>query len=57
MRTALQFAGFGNPAELKDSFLLLTDRLLGELEGLAHHSGLLLGSDGLMPEGGEPQYW
>ncbi|MFH1905859.1 MAG: hypothetical protein ABIL11_00495 [Chloroflexota bacterium] len=27
-RTALQFAGFGNPAELKDSFLLLSDRLL-----------------------------
>ncbi|MDP2977174.1 MAG: aldehyde dehydrogenase family protein [Anaerolineales bacterium] len=37
--------------------MLLSDRHLGELEGLAHHSGLLLGLDGLMPEGGEPQLW
>ena len=31
-------------------------RLL-ELTRLAHTSGLLLGLDGLMPEGGEPQLW
>ena len=30
---------------------------LSELEALAHRSGLLLGLDGLMPEGGEPQLW
>lgn len=30
---------------------------LPELTHLAHTSGLLLGLDGLMPEGGEPQLW
>lgn len=30
---------------------------LTELTRLAHTSGLLLGLDGLMPEGGEPQLW
>jgi hypothetical protein len=30
---------------------------LTELTHLAHTSGLLLGLDGLMPEGGEPQLW
>jgi hypothetical protein len=30
---------------------------LKELEELGHQSGLLLGLDGLMPEGGEPQLW
>jgi hypothetical protein len=30
---------------------------LPELTRLAHTSGLLLGLDGLMPEGGEPQLW
>ena len=30
---------------------------LGELQALAQRSGLLLGLDGLMPEGGEAQLW
>lgn len=30
---------------------------LADLEKLAHTAGLLLGLDGLMPEGGEPQLW
>ena len=30
---------------------------LSELEALGRQSGLLLGLDGLMPEGGEPQLW
>jgi hypothetical protein len=30
---------------------------LSELEELGHQRGLLLGLDGLMPEGGEPQLW
>lgn len=30
---------------------------LQELEALSQRSGLLLGLDGLMPEGGEPQLW
>ena len=30
---------------------------LSELQAIAHSSGLLLGLDGLMPEGGEPQLW